>query len=32
MGLDPNLPSQLNAIKKPIKEVVEEVEGNFEIA
>ena len=32
MGLDPNLPSQLNAIKKPFKEVVEEVEGNFEIA
>ena len=30
MGLDPNLPSQLNAIKKPFKEVVEEVEGNFE--
>ena len=30
MGLDPNLPSQLNAIKKPVKEVVEEVEGNFE--
>ena len=30
MGLDPNLPSQLNAIKKPFKEVVEEVEGDFE--
>jgi len=33
IGIDPNIGAKVNALKKPIKEVIEEVqEGDFEIA
>ena len=33
LGIDPNIGAKVNALKKPIKEVIEEVrEGDFEIA
>ena len=33
LGIDPNIGAKVNALKKPVKEVIEEVqEGDFEIA